>query len=191
MSNKNADSMLDESLSALMDGEAQELELRRILHGVPDQSASRSKWARYQLVSSLLRQQACLPVVSLEVADAVQLAIGQSEIKENTGKHPESRHSSLARFAVAASVALAVVVGVQWGQHQQSNAQMAVLSQSPAVSNKQPVSPLLPVGQQVAKDSVSAKEAPQDLFMQYGFDRAVMDSSSMPLTPATAKINAR
>ena len=43
-----------EALSALMDGEAQELELRRLLDAVERDPALRSRWARQQRVSAAI-----------------------------------------------------------------------------------------------------------------------------------------
>ena len=46
-----------EALSALMDGESQELELRRSLDSVEDDDALRAWWSRQQQVSEILQSQ--------------------------------------------------------------------------------------------------------------------------------------
>jgi sigma-E factor negative regulatory protein RseA len=46
---------LKESLSAVMDGEADEFEIRRVLNEAADDSELRGVWERYHLVSSVMR----------------------------------------------------------------------------------------------------------------------------------------
>ena len=46
---------LKESLSAVMDGEADEFEIRRVLNEAADDSELRGMWERYHLVSSVMR----------------------------------------------------------------------------------------------------------------------------------------
>lgn len=46
---------LKESLSAVMDGEADEFEIRRVLNEAADDSELRGVWERYHLVSSVIR----------------------------------------------------------------------------------------------------------------------------------------
>lgn len=112
--------MLDESLSALMDGETQEMELRRLLQQMPMDPALRARWARYQLVSAAMHRQPCVCGVSPGFADAVHAAI-QKETSVVTNLPEEGAWQMTRRFAVAASVALAVVVGVQWQQNNSGN----------------------------------------------------------------------
>ena len=92
-----------EGLSALMDGEAQELELRRMLEAVAGDTSLRERWQRQHRVRDALHG---------------QLA-GQAEIDVSTGvlqaletSKPVSRNPVWS-MAVAASVTLAVVIGGQ------------------------------------------------------------------------------
>ena len=92
-----------EGLSALMDGEAQELELRRTLEAVAGDTSLRERWQRQHRVRDALHG---------------QLA-GQAEIDVSTGvlqaletSKPVSRNPVWS-MAVAASVTLAVVIGGQ------------------------------------------------------------------------------
>ncbi|HSC76718.1 MAG TPA: sigma-E factor negative regulatory protein, partial [Pseudomonadales bacterium] len=132
MSDKSHHMVQDEALSALMDGEVQELELRRLLQCLPDDPAVRARWARYQMVSSILHKQPCLPVVSLGFADAVRAAIEKEQVfelhshtRKNLGFVSGGWRKSAVRFAVAASVAMVVVTGVQWQQRMSATEQLA------------------------------------------------------------------
>ena len=91
------------ALSALMDDEASELELRRVLGSLNSDPALRARWRRQQLVRDLMRERrAVLP--EIDVSGNVMKAI--------------SHQTSMARnplwsMAVAASVTIAVVLGGQ------------------------------------------------------------------------------
>ncbi|SDT93438.1 sigma-E factor negative regulatory protein [Halopseudomonas salegens] len=102
---------MQESLSAVMDGEADELELRRFLQATEQDSALRERWRRYQLARAALHAEACQPRVDLSAGIAAALA------DEPVVSRPSSARrwmaSGLGRAAVAASVTLAVLVGVR------------------------------------------------------------------------------
>ncbi|HCL40527.1 MAG TPA: RNA polymerase subunit sigma, partial [Pseudomonas sp.] len=49
--------VLQESLSALMDNEADELEVRRVLQAADQDPALRSTWARYQMARSVMHKE--------------------------------------------------------------------------------------------------------------------------------------
>jgi len=100
---------LDQSLSALMDGEATDMELHRLLKEVSQGSELRDKWKRYHMVSSALKGDAA--ITPIDYSAAISAAIDEE---------PSHRQSVLAgfvgsagRFAIAASVALVAVLGVQ------------------------------------------------------------------------------
>ena len=109
------------SLSAVIDGEADEFELRRVLDEVDKNEELRSTWERYHLIGSRLRseridtrtklRQQVWDVLDFEGEDAVSPV--SPRIDEEDG--PTSRSNPwLGRWtsiAVAATVALAVVVG--------------------------------------------------------------------------------
>jgi sigma-E factor negative regulatory protein RseA len=105
-----------ESVSALVDGEASEIELHRILkqldadHTNDDQSV-RNKWSKYNSVSHAMSD---LPLGGVDISQAVSSAIAEetthSEALPVTAK---SKLYSLGRFAVAASVAFVAILGVQ------------------------------------------------------------------------------
>jgi sigma-E factor negative regulatory protein RseA len=100
-----------ESLSALMDDEANELELQRILSGIGDNAELRQTWVRYHAVRSAVTGQ---PVtgLSVDVSQRVRVALAQEGLS-NTPGAVRRLLKPLASFAVAASVAAVVVVGGQ------------------------------------------------------------------------------
>ena len=92
-----------EGLSALMDGEAQELELRRTLEAIAGDTSLRERWQRQHRVRDALRGQLA-GQADIDVSKGVLQAL-------ETGK-PVSRNP-IWSMAVAASVTLAVVMGGQ------------------------------------------------------------------------------
>ncbi|MEO0443470.1 MAG: sigma-E factor negative regulatory protein [Pseudomonadota bacterium] len=115
-SNTNKE-QLNESLSALVDGEASELELRRILKSNdPDVD---QQWHRYQVVSHLIRGGVELHNLELHndvnLSASISAAIADEPALSVQAKNKPSRlWSNLGRLSVAASVAGAVVIGVQF-----------------------------------------------------------------------------
>ncbi len=101
-----------ESLSALLDGEADQLELRRVLRSSESDSALLQTWGRYNLAQATLHGQA--KPVSDEFANRVAAQL-ESEATYNKGG-PMSRLSDwqqgLAKVAIAASVAVVFVVSM-------------------------------------------------------------------------------
>lgn len=110
-----------ESLSAVMDGMAHELEMRRVLQACATDPALRQQWLRYQAVSAALHKEVLPQSQSLQFADAVQRAIADDAVsatKVPSRKAGTSWSRALSKVAVAASVALAVVIVAQWQQDQ-------------------------------------------------------------------------
>jgi sigma-E factor negative regulatory protein RseA len=123
--------VLEESLSALMDNEASELELQRLLKALDTDPELKTTWSRYQIASVGLKGK--LPAMaSSDFAARVSAAIDAEDIysKSIDTNHPSvsldtksgagdvvalpSRWWQQAgRVAVAASVAGALIVGVQ------------------------------------------------------------------------------
>ena len=107
------DEHLGESLSALMDGEASDLDTRRVLKELAAEDSHnamqmRDKWQRYQSVSSVMKGDVASTIdYSAAIADAIG---SEAVFKVN----PLTKIlSSSGRFAIAASVALVAVLGVQ------------------------------------------------------------------------------
>ncbi len=110
------------SLSAIIDGEADEFELRRVLDEIDKNEELRATWERYHLIGSRLRGEHIDNRAKLrqQVWDALEFEGGEGVSPASLQVHlddgPQSRLSPrLGRWtgiAVAATVAVAVVVGL-------------------------------------------------------------------------------
>ena len=105
-----------ESLSALVDDEANELELQRVLAQLGDDPELRQTWVRYNLVHAVASGQEVLAHRNLDISTQVRAVIA--------GEPPAASAASPSRFkqhflrpltslAVAASVTATVVIGGQ------------------------------------------------------------------------------
>jgi sigma-E factor negative regulatory protein RseA len=108
---------MNESLSALMDSEASEMELHRVLKATEDDPQLRQKWSRYQLASSAIKGD--LPSAPLfDISAAVREAIDEEPVFSGGEERVDSSRrgwgSVVSRFAGAASVAAVVVVTAQF-----------------------------------------------------------------------------
>ena len=99
-----------ESLSALMDGEASEIELHRILSRVED-SELRAAWSGMHRNSDLMRGSA--EIVNIDISGAVRRSVGNIGSVPAAGRWSGGMRRSLASFAVAASVTAVVVFSGQ------------------------------------------------------------------------------
>lgn len=126
VSGANMNEKCHEELSALMDGELSELELRRLLkHGVDDPRLL-EKWQRMHWVRSVMRGEQREPgmrAINLDLTQRVAAALEQEETHQNS---PVPGHKAapvagwreavarpFASVAIAASVSAMVVVGWQ------------------------------------------------------------------------------
>ncbi|MDZ7784904.1 MAG: sigma-E factor negative regulatory protein [Halioglobus sp.] len=102
---------LRESLSALMDGEADELELQRVLASIDGDRNLRRAWSRYNAARAVMTGHA-IGALELDISEKVSDAIRQQPLAEATAGGPGQRLlRPLASFAIAASVAVVVVLG--------------------------------------------------------------------------------
>lgn len=125
---------LEQSLSALMDGEATELELQRVLRHLDDPQI-RQAWQRMHHVRSAMHRE---PLVALDVSVAVREALDGVEMDKAVAPVRASGWKSWQRMAVAASVTLAVLGGVRfYNQAQLQDAEPALAqSAAPAVQQQ-------------------------------------------------------
>lgn len=99
-----------ELLSALMDGEASEHELRQALKAVGDDPALAGTWARWHVAQSTLRGET-LPPARIDLRAAVAAAIAAESAPVRAPLRPWLK--PVASMAVAAGVAALTVVGWQ------------------------------------------------------------------------------
>ena len=103
----------DEHLSALVDGETERFETRRIVDSLLENPELRERWARYHLIGEAVRQEQPM------LADASFSARVMERIQEEAAEQmvPERQGRRWVRpvlgLAMAASVAGAMVIGLQ------------------------------------------------------------------------------
>jgi sigma-E factor negative regulatory protein RseA len=99
-----------ESLSALLDDEANELELERVLSHIADDDDLRQTWVRYNAARATVSGHQ-LTHMELDISSQVRLAITDHNVPGDGLKQRFLR--PLTSLAVAASVAATVVIGGQ------------------------------------------------------------------------------
>ena len=111
---------LKESLSAVIDGEADEFELRRVLDEIGKDSSLASSWERYHLIGSVMRRERVSSAAAMREEIWAEVNAGaavpnQPALVTEASIGPAQRSAPTfgrwASIAVAASVAFAVVVG--------------------------------------------------------------------------------
>lgn len=143
---------LNESLSAVMDNQADELELRRVLAASED-AELRATWSRYQLARAVMHKELLEP--RLDIAAAVSAALADEPVP--VVQKAQAPWRTLGRLAVAASVTLAVLVGVRfYNQDEITGAQMAQQATQPMLSLPQVQGPALLAGFNTEDESASA-----------------------------------
>jgi sigma-E factor negative regulatory protein RseA len=159
MTEQTQSPMLEESLSALMDNQASELEIQRLLKALETDPEIKSTWSRFQIASAGLKGE--LPVLaSSDFASRISAAIDAEETYSASAKPavaptkvasaveggnvvvmPTRWWQQAGRVAVAASVAGALIVGVQQypsgaSQSAQIAANTPAVAPAPSVENK-------------------------------------------------------
>lgn len=129
---------LEQALSALMDGEASELELMRVLKHAEDDQL-RQTWQRYQTVRAAMHQE---PVMSVDVLAAVREAVagiepGRAEAPAAPAPVRRGFWQAWSKVAVAASVTLAVLGGARFYTQMQEDIRQPALA-----SAEQPAAPV-------------------------------------------------
>lgn len=127
MSDNTQFSSSEELLSALMDGQLSELELRRLLNelGKSEEAAQQhlQYWSRLNLASAVLKKEP-LYSLSMDFSSRISAAIDQEQAHSlgpsvnasapmSSEKKKKAFLQGIGKFAVAASVAGGVILGVQ------------------------------------------------------------------------------
>lgn len=173
---------VDETASAAMDGEADELELRRFLKSLAEENnEERARWARYQLARDVLHNSTPL-IPTLDLAASVSAALDQEAVQEKksikqdvTSKKTPRGYSTFWRFGVAASVTFAVLGSVRW--YNQGYTALAVASQTPATTQSHWA---MPASAPALRASFSAPSAPLVLEEKKNLET----SDKAPITPS-------
>ena len=148
---------LQESLSAVMDNEADELELRRVLSASNDDEL-RATWSRYQIARAVMHKELLEP--KLDIAAAVSAALADETLPV-ASKVVRGPWRSVGRLAVAASVTVAVLAGVRlYNQDEVTGAQLAQQQAAqPALASPQAQGPAMLAGYSAAAELPVAQAA--------------------------------
>jgi len=158
---------LQESLSAVMDNEADELELRRVLSATDD-ADTRATWSRYQVARAAMHKELLLP--KLDIAAAVSAALADEAVPAKVKQGP---WRSIGRLAVAASVTVAVLAGVRlYNQDEITGSELA--AQQPAqqgLTMPQTQGPAVLAGYSESSEQATGPMANGVLQSQEGWDK--------------------
>jgi len=122
---------LQDSLSAVMDNQADELELRRVL-AASDDPEVRATWSRYQVARAVMHKDLLEP--RLDIAAAVSAALA-NEAAPVAQASPRGAWRTVGRLAVAASVTVAVLAGVRlYNQDDITGTQLAQQANQPVLN---------------------------------------------------------
>ena len=157
--------VLKESLSALLDNEADDLELRRVLNA-SDESEVRNTWSRYQIARAAMHNE--LHTAQIDLSAGIMAAINAEPAplvdQQETLDQPKKAANSpwIMRVAVAASVTLAVLGGVRF-YNQDAAQQDVMLAQSdlrlPAITQSQNPSPVVLASYSAQGDKAAITQA--------------------------------
>lgn len=132
MSEQNRSHNLAESLSALMDNQASELELQRILKASEQDPEVKAAWARYQLIGAALRGEPAA-LATTDFAARMSAAIDAEDALAAPAKPTgQGWRYQLGRVALVASVAGGMILGVN--QFSGNASQSVVVASSTAVA---------------------------------------------------------
>ncbi|MGC3873044.1 sigma-E factor negative regulatory protein [Halomonas sp. GXIMD04776] len=122
-----------ESLSALMDNEGDELELRRVLKSLANQADDGQAWRRYHLARSLMQRDHSIDT-SVDISDRVMACLESEPVPQIPSDKASKRSGNLSfagSAAVAATVSLMVIAGAQFYDGGSDN----ISSVSPELAN--------------------------------------------------------
>ena len=102
-------------LSALVDGELADAEMNLVLRRLSRDGDAQGRWERYHLISDAL--QGHLPAaLDADFATCLRQAIDQERLPHPATRSLPAWYKPVTGFALAASVVLTALVGLQWTQ---------------------------------------------------------------------------
>lgn len=122
-----------ESLSALVDSEASEIEVHRLLKLAESDPEIKASWRRYQLMRSILKRDLEVDP-RLDLSGRISAAIADEEPLAGSGGRLRQWRDGLGKLAIAASVTAVFIVGAQQvGRHNPQEAVQTVESAGPSL----------------------------------------------------------
>ena len=100
----------NEFVSAMLDDEADEFEIRRVLGEIAGNSDLKSTWSRYHVISSVLKREGLSNLEELDIGDASSGDIGSSVSRKTLGDRTLNRPWLRSRGTLLASLAAAIAV---------------------------------------------------------------------------------
>jgi sigma-E factor negative regulatory protein RseA len=101
---------LRESISALVDGEASEMDLHRVLKASETEDSVRQSWRHYQAISAVIKNEQH-SLLQIDISAGVKLAIADD--KKTVGGRISEMLKPMMSVAVAATVTVAILTGTQ------------------------------------------------------------------------------
>jgi len=98
----------NEFVSAMLDDEADEFEIRRVLGEIARNSDLKSTWSRYHVISSVLKREGLSNLEELDIGDASSGDIGSSFGRKTLGDRTLNRPWLRSRGTLVASLAAAI-----------------------------------------------------------------------------------
>lgn len=149
-----------ESLSALMDNEGDELELRRVLKSMDESPDAAATWRRYHLMRSLMRREPDVDVMT-DLSAGITARLRDEPFPQIEVDTPPSRRAfPLARSAgIAAAVSLMVITGVQFYNSGLPGSGETKMVNNPGVPAATTSSGQVSTGQQISPVALSALDS--------------------------------
>ena len=126
--NEQLGGKMRETLSALMDDEASELELHRVMRETSSEESLNATWSRYHLAASAMRKE--LPVDFVDSSAELRAAISMALVNEPLPQRRGQWGQAVGRVAIAASVAVLAIFGALQYQFFEPSATVPLIAQS-------------------------------------------------------------
>ena len=161
----------NEILSALLDGEATDFELRRLVADVQKSKELAEKWRRYSLVQDIIHSRDVIPSLSLS-----------DRIKDYIEKNPQKSRrdsrwmSGVAKLAISASVAFAIVFSMPYFFPVFEETQSVVLNSSSKIEENNNISYLELYSESEHRIDPAAKKRLDDYISKINFNGGVTET---------------
>lgn len=162
----------NEILSALLDGEATDFELRRLVADVQKSKELAEKWRRYSLVQDIIHSRDVIPSLSLS-----------DRIKDYIEKNPQKSRrdsrwmSGVAQLAISASVAFAIVFSMPYFFPVFEETQSVVLNSSSKIEENNNISYLELYSESEHRIDPAAKKRLDDYISKINFNGGVTENN--------------
>lgn len=131
---EGSNASIRESLSALVDNEASEMEIHRLLKVAESDPAIKASWRRYQLVRSVLKNDLAVDP-QLDLSQRISAAIAEETPLATATSRLKQWRDGVGKVAIAASVTFAFILGVQqFGPQGELESMQTTASAGPATS---------------------------------------------------------